>query len=83
MTIDDNTSDIDDGNHNDGEPLPPLMCSLDDAFNDLDAQGTPSEYVPPKWTPFTNGFGCAVDYITVENARPFYSLSRGPISTIS
>ena len=39
-------------------------------FDDVNTQGTPSAYVPPKWTPFTNSFGRAVDYIMVENIRP-------------
>ena len=46
-TIDD-TSDINDGSHNDGEPLHPIMPSLDDDFDNVDTQGTPSAYVPPK-----------------------------------
>ena len=48
MTIDDDTSDINDGNHNDGKPLLPLISSLDDAFDDVNMQGTSSAYVPPK-----------------------------------
>ena len=48
MTTNDDTSDIDDGNIDDGEPLPPLMSSLDDDFDDVNTQGTPSAYVPPK-----------------------------------
>ena len=80
MAIDDNTSDTDDGNHNNGEPLPPLMYSLDDASNDINVQGTPSGYVPPKWTPFTNGFCRAVYYITMENARRSIPYQEAPLA---
>ena len=80
MTIDDNASDLNENEHNYGDTLLPLMYSSDDAFDDDNIQGTPSEYIPPKWTPFTNGFGHAVDYITLENTRHFILYQEAPLA---
>ena len=48
------------------EPLPPLVSSSDDDFDDVDMQDTFNAYITPKWAPFMNGFG----YLISARMRP-------------
>ena len=66
---DDEADEDDTDSFDDREPLPPLISDSGDNVNDADSSVVSNEYVSPYLTPFTNGFGQALNFIVAENAQ--------------
>ena len=75
VIIDDDTIDGDNG------PLP--LVSTPDNDNDAENDFASVGYKPPKWFPFTNGYGKVLQYIIVENVRQTVPYQEAPLAPMA